>query len=47
MGRNYAVTAQVTVFGRVDNRFDEKIQDPNGFLRPGSGVFGGVRYATR
>jgi vitamin B12 transporter len=31
------------VFGRIDNLFDERYQDPIGFERPGFGIFGGVR----
>jgi len=40
---NYAVNPQLTVFGRIDNLFDKKYEDPNGYLRPGLGVFGGIR----
>jgi len=44
---NYVVNEQVTAFARIDNLFDERYQDPNGFLRPGFGIFGGVRLANR
>jgi len=44
---NYGVNDNVTVFARIDNLFDERYQDPNGFLRPGFGIFGGVRLANR
>jgi vitamin B12 transporter len=44
---NYVVNDQVTAFARIDNLFDERYQDPNGFLRPGFGIFGGVRLASR
>src|SRR5262249_39537130 len=35
---NYVVDEQLTVFGRIDNLFDERYEDPNGFLRPGFGI---------
>ena len=44
---NYDVDANTKVFARVDNLFDLHYQDPNGFLRPGLGVYGGIRVATR
>jgi vitamin B12 transporter len=44
---NYVVNEHVTAFARIDNLFDERYQDPNGFLRPGFGIFGGVRLANR
>jgi vitamin B12 transporter len=47
LAANYAVTDQVTAFARIDNLFDENYQDPNGFLRPGFGIFGGVRLTSR
>ena len=40
---NYTITDAVTVYGRVANLFDEHYQDPDGFLRPGRGVFAGVK----
>ena len=40
---NYAATDHVTVFGRVDNLLDRQYQDPTGFLKPGIGIYGGVR----
>jgi len=43
----YAVDQHLTVFGRIDNLFDENYQDPNGFLRPGIGIYGGIRLANR
>lgn len=42
---NYTVDQHVTVFGRIDNAFNEKYENPRGFLRPGFGIFGGVRVA--
>ena len=43
---NYAVNDHVTAFARIDNLFDERYQDPNGFLRPGIGIFGGIRLTN-
>ncbi len=40
---NYSVNENATLFGRVDNLLNEHYQDPNGFDRPGVGVFGGLR----
>jgi vitamin B12 transporter len=45
LAANYDVNTFVTVFGRVDNLFNTQYQDPTGFMRPGLGVFGGVRMA--
>ena len=39
---NYAVNDNVTIFGRINNLFNEQYEDPLGFLRPGFGIFGGV-----
>jgi vitamin B12 transporter len=33
----------MTVYGRVANLLDERYENPYGFLRPGRGVFAGVR----
>jgi len=40
---NYAVTPNATVFGRIDNLFDQTYENPNGFLAPGFGAYAGVR----
>ncbi|MGO9475074.1 MAG: TonB-dependent receptor domain-containing protein [Rhodomicrobium sp.] len=40
---NYAATDRLTVFGRIDNLFNEHYEDPSGFLRPGFGVFAGLK----
>jgi vitamin B12 transporter len=44
---NYMLNERVNIFGRVDNLFNEHYQNPNGFERPGLGVFGGIRLANR
>lgn len=43
---NYEVDKHVTVFARADNLFNYQYQDPTGFMRPGLGVFGGVRLTN-
>jgi vitamin B12 transporter len=43
---DYAINDQVKVFGRVDNLFDVRYQNPTGFLAPGLGIFGGIRVAS-
>ena len=40
---NYRVDDHVTVFARADNLFNYQYQEPYGFLRPGLGVYGGIR----
>ena len=44
---NYTFHENMTAFARVDNLFNRHYEDPNGFLRPGVGIYGGVRMATR
>ncbi len=43
LAANFALTRHWTVFGRVDNLFDRRYQDPVGFLQPALGVLAGVR----
>ena len=40
---NYAINPRVTAFGRIDNVFNRHYEDPNGFLRPTFGIYGGIR----
>jgi len=35
----------LTTYAQIDNLFDRHYQDPIGFLRPGLGVFAGLRVA--
>jgi vitamin B12 transporter len=44
---NYLLNERVNIFGRVDNLFNEHYQNPNGFDRPGLGIFGGIRLSNR
>jgi vitamin B12 transporter len=43
---DYAINDQWKVFARVDNVANVHYQNPTGFLAPGLGVFGGVRFAS-
>jgi vitamin B12 transporter len=43
LAANYAVDGNLTLFGRIDNLFNAQYEDPDGFLRPGFGIFGGIR----
>ena len=43
---NYDVSETVSMFGRVDNLFDRRYENPTGFLGPGLAVYGGVRLTT-
>ncbi|MGU3494287.1 TonB-dependent receptor plug domain-containing protein [Xanthobacteraceae bacterium A53D] len=43
LAANYKVNDNATVFGRIDNLFNEAYENPNGFLATGFGAFGGVR----
>jgi vitamin B12 transporter len=42
---SYDLGHGLTAFARIDNALDQRYQDPTGFLRPGLGVFGGLRVA--
>ena len=42
---DYAINDQLKVFGRIDNVANIHYQNPTGFLAPGLGVFGGIRFA--
>ena len=45
LAAEYKATDKVTVFGRIDNLFDKRWENPVGFLAPGLGAFGGVKVA--
>jgi outer membrane receptor for ferrienterochelin and colicin len=47
LAANYALRDDVTVFARIDNLFNKQYEDPSGFLRPGLGVFGGIRLTAK
>jgi vitamin B12 transporter len=44
---NYTVNPYTTVFGRIDNLFNQHYQNPTGFERPGFGIYRGIRVAKR
>lgn len=46
LAANYTVAPGVTAFARIDNAFNEQYQQATGFLNPGFGIFGGVRFAS-
>ena len=46
LATDYKVTDKATLFGRIDNLFDEHYQDPTGFLRPGIGAYVGVKLTN-
>jgi vitamin B12 transporter len=46
LAANYNVTKNVTVFARADNMFNYQYQNPYGFLRPGLGIYGGLRISN-
>jgi vitamin B12 transporter len=41
---NYQVNPNLKTFARIDNLFDERYQNPAGFLRPGIGAYAGITY---
>jgi vitamin B12 transporter len=43
---NYALRDDVTLFARIDNLFNKQYEDPAGFLRPGFGIYGGIRFTA-
>jgi vitamin B12 transporter len=42
---SYDLGNGLTAYARIDNLLDGRYQNPIGFLRPGLGVFAGVRVA--
>ena len=40
---NYALSDMFTLYGRVDNLFDERYQNPSGFMQPGQGFYVGIK----
>jgi vitamin B12 transporter len=43
---SYDLGNGLTAYARINNLFDRRYQDPNGFQRPGFGIFAGVRIAV-
>jgi len=46
LAANYALRDDVTLFARIDNLFNKQYEDPAGFLRPGFGIYGGIRLTA-
>ncbi|TCT04373.1 TonB-dependent receptor plug domain-containing protein [Aquabacter spiritensis] len=44
LAANYALGPAATLFGRIDNLFDQTYENPNGFLAPGFGAYGGIKF---
>jgi vitamin B12 transporter len=45
LAANYEVNENFSAFGRIDNLFNVRYQNPTGFLAPGFGIFGGLKIA--
>jgi vitamin B12 transporter len=43
LAANYEVSENFSAFGRIDNLFNLRYQNPTGFLAPGFSVFGGLK----
>ena len=43
LAASYRLSENWSLFGRVENAADEQHQNPQGFLRPGFGAFGGIK----
>lgn len=46
LAANYKVAEGVTAFARIDNLLDKYYVNPDGYLRAGLSVFGGIRLAS-
>jgi vitamin B12 transporter len=44
LAANYVISDNLTIFARIENLFNKHYEDPIGFLRPGFGIFGGIRF---
>jgi vitamin B12 transporter len=40
---NYALSPMFTLYGRADNLFDQRYQNPSGFLQPGQAFYAGIK----
>jgi vitamin B12 transporter len=43
LAAKYEVSDSFLAFGRIDNLFNPRYQNPTGFLAPGFGIFGGLK----
>jgi vitamin B12 transporter len=46
LAANYALRDDVTLFARIDNLLNKQYEDPSGFMRPGFGIYGGIRLTA-
>ena len=46
LAANYKINDQLTVFAHADNIFDQRWENPLGWLQPGFAIYGGVKLAT-
>jgi len=46
LAANYALRDNVVLFGRIDNLFNERYEDPLGFMRPGFAAYAGIRFTV-
>jgi len=46
LAANYTLRDDVTLFARIDNLFNKQYEDPSGFMRPGFGIYGGIRLTA-
>jgi vitamin B12 transporter len=46
LAADYKINDQLKAFGRIDNVANVHYENPNGFLAPGLGIFGGIRFAS-
>ncbi|MFT0891507.1 TonB-dependent receptor plug domain-containing protein [Pseudochelatococcus sp. G4_1912] len=47
LAADYQADEQTVLFARVDNLFDRRYENPTGFLRPGLGVYAGLRFSPQ
>ena len=40
---NYNFSDRLSLFGRINNLFDRQYQEPVGFMKPGIGIYGGIK----
>jgi vitamin B12 transporter len=46
LAAEYVINDTITAFGRLDNLFDKRYEDPSGWLQPGFAVYAGLRMTT-
>jgi vitamin B12 transporter len=46
LAASYQYSEQINIFARIDNLFNQRYQNPVGFLQPGFAVYGGMRVSA-